>query len=118
MVWWAWHGLSGDCLVRRRGGQSRMEQVSFIGLVWALPYLLGTQREQLSLFGVSVLHGQYRLPRFSRSIYVSFRLSRTGLLNGVGLAVERSGTALYLSARCRVQWRWQIRVAVSARCSR
>lgn len=83
-----------------RGGQSRMEQVSFIGLVWALPYAFwGRGVERLMRFPAAFLCFTIPVSSFIDFFTIHLRILSTaiatGLLNGVGLAVERSGTALY-----------------------
>jgi len=83
-----------------RGGQSRMEQVSFIGLVWALPYAFwGRGVERLMRFPAAFLCFTIPVSSFLDFFTIHLRIFSTslatGLLNGVGLAVERSGTALY-----------------------
>ncbi len=83
-----------------RGGQSRLEQVSFIGLVWALPYAFwGRGVERLMRFPAVFLCFTIPVSSFIDFFTIHLRILSTsiatGLLNGVGLAVERSGTALY-----------------------
>jgi len=83
-----------------RGGQSRLEQVSFIGLVWALPYAFwGHGVERLMRFPAVFLCFTIPVSSFIDFFTIHLRILSTafatGLLNGVGLAVERSGTALY-----------------------
>ena len=83
-----------------RGGQSRMEQVSFIGLVWTLPYAFwGRGVERLMRFPAAFLCFTIPVSSFIDFFTIHLRILSTviatGLLNGVGLAVERSGTALY-----------------------
>ena len=86
-----------------RGGQSRLEQVSFIGLVWALPYAFwGRGVERLMRFPAAFLCFTIPVSSFIDFFTIHLRILSTsiatGLLNGVGLAVERSGTALYSRA--------------------
>jgi len=83
-----------------RGGQSRMEQVSFIGLVWALPYAFwGRGMERLMRFPAAFLCFTIPVSSFLDFFTIHLRIFSTslatGLLNIMGLAVERSGTALY-----------------------
>ena len=83
-----------------RGGQSRMEQVSFIGLVWSVPYALwGRRVERLMRFPAVFLFFTVPLSSFLDFFTIHLRLVTsvlaTGILNGLGLAVERSGTALF-----------------------
>ncbi|MDX9867307.1 MAG: exosortase/archaeosortase family protein [Kiritimatiellia bacterium] len=83
-----------------RGGQSRMEQVSFIGLVWSVPYALwGRRVERLMRFPAAFLFFAVPLSSFLDFFTIHLRLVTsvlaTGILNGLGLAVERSGTALF-----------------------
>ncbi len=83
-----------------RGGQSRIELVSFIGLVWALPYAFwGREVERLMRFPAAFLLFMVPISTFVDFITMYLRMASvvmaTGVLNGFGLAVERSGTALY-----------------------
>jgi len=83
-----------------RGGQSRLEQVSFIGLVWALPYAFwGRGVERLMRFPAAFLCFTIPVSSFIDFFTIHLRILSTsiatGLLNGMGLAVERSGTALF-----------------------
>ena len=83
-----------------RGGQSRIEQVSFIGLVWALPYAFwGRGVERLMRFPAAYLLFTVPVSSYIDFFTMHLRLfstvMATGLLNGVGLSVERMGTALF-----------------------
>lgn len=83
-----------------RGLQTRIEQVVFICLLWAVPYAFwGRGVERLLRFPVA-----YLLFTVSVSSYIDFftmhlrlfsTVMATGLLNGVGLSIERMGTALF-----------------------
>lgn len=86
-----------------RGGQSRIEQVSFIGLVWAIPYAFwGGGVERLMRFPAAYLLFTVPVSSFIDFFTIHLRMASvsvaTGLLNGVGLAVERSGTAIFSHA--------------------
>lgn len=83
-----------------RGGQSRLEQVSFIGLVWALPYAFwGRGVERLMRFPAAYLMFTIPVSSFIDFFTIHLRMASVvmaaGILNGFGLAVERSGTALF-----------------------
>ena len=83
-----------------RGGQSRLEQVSFIGLLWAVPYAFwGRGVERLMRFPAAYLVFTIPVSSFIDFFTIHLRILTsslaTGLLNGVGVAVERSGTALF-----------------------
>ena len=83
-----------------RGGQSRLEQISFIGLVWAVPYAFWGRGVERSLrFPAAYLAFTIPVSSFIDFFTIHLRILSsslaTGLLNGVGVAVERSGTALF-----------------------
>ena len=83
-----------------RGGQSRLEQVSFIGLVWAVPYAFwGRGVERCMRFPAAYLAFTIPVSSFIDFFTIHLRILTsslaTGILNGVGVAVERSGTALF-----------------------
>ncbi len=83
-----------------RGGQSRLEQVSFIGLCWAVPYAFwGRGLERLLRFPAAYLAFTIPVSSFIDFFTIHLRIFSsslaTSLLNGVGVAVERSGTALF-----------------------
>ncbi|HNX35826.1 MAG TPA: exosortase/archaeosortase family protein [Kiritimatiellia bacterium] len=83
-----------------RGGQSRLEQVSFIGLVWAVPYAFwGRGVGRLMRFPAAYLVFTIPVSSFIDFFTIHLRILSsslaTGILNGVGVAVERSGTALF-----------------------
>lgn len=83
-----------------RGAQSRLEQVTLIGLIWAVPYALwGKAVERLMRFPAAYLTFTIPVSSFVDFFTIHLRILSsslaTGLLNGVGLAVERSGTALF-----------------------
>ena len=83
-----------------RGGQSRVEQVSFIGLVWAIPYAFwGRGVERLLRFPAAYLLFTVPVSSFIDFFTIHLRMASvlmaTGILNGFGMAVERSGTALF-----------------------
>jgi len=82
------------------GGQSRVEQVSFIGLVWALPFAFwGRGVERLMRFPAAYLLFTVPVSSFIDFFTIHLRMASvsmaTGILNGLGMAVERSGTALF-----------------------
>lgn len=83
-----------------RGAQSRLEQVSLIGLIWALPYALwGKGMERVMRFPAAYLAFTIPVSSFVDFFTIHLRIFSsalaTGLLNGVGIVVERSGTALF-----------------------
>ena len=86
-----------------RGEQSRLEQLSFIGLVWALPYAFWG-REIAKLMAFPALFLCFTIPVSSYVDFFTIHLRifsssvATGLLNGLGIPVERVGTALFSQA--------------------
>jgi exosortase len=83
-----------------RGGQTRIEQVSFIGLVWALPFAFwGRGVERLMRFPAAFLAFTIPVSSFIDFFTIHLRMASvmmaTGILNGFGMAIERSGTALF-----------------------
>ena len=113
MVFW--------CLVRRAWRAVAHGAVSFIGLVWALPYAWGRGVERLMRFRQRFCASRPSVvfPRFFHdpSTYL-FDVARDGLLNGVGLAVGGGYGALFAGAGAEFNVDVADRVAVSARCSR
>jgi exosortase len=102
----SWRGMSWVCLFMvvawfgGRGGQSRMEQVSLIGLIWAVPYAFwGREVARLMLFPAGFLVFTIPISSFTDFFTIHLRILSsslaTGILNGFGLAIERSGTALF-----------------------
>lgn len=83
-----------------RGLQTRMEQLSFILLVWSVPYALwGGGVARLMVFPAAFLLFTIPVSSFLDVFTIHLRMFSTSLattlLNGVGILVERSGTALY-----------------------
>lgn len=83
-----------------RGGQSRLEQLAFIGLIWALPFALwGRAVERLLRFPAAYLLFTVPVSSYLDFFTIHLRIFSTtlatALLNGVGVIVERSGTALF-----------------------
>lgn len=83
-----------------RGGQSRMEQVAFIGMCCAVPYAFwGKSVARLLVFPVAYLCFTIPVSSFIDFFTIHLRIfsstTATALLNGFGLLVERSGTALF-----------------------
>ncbi|MEI7899397.1 MAG: exosortase/archaeosortase family protein [bacterium] len=102
----SWRGGAWVCLFMivawfgGRGGQSRMEQASLIGLIWAVPYAFwGKGVARLMLFPASFLIFTIPVSSFLDFFTVHLRILAsalaTGILNGFGLSIERSGTALF-----------------------
>lgn len=105
----AWSGAAWVCLFMTvawfggRGGQARLEQVSLIGLIWAVPYALwGSGVARLMLFPAAFLLFTVPVSSFLDFFTIHLRILAsslaTGILNGFGLNVERSGTALFSRA--------------------
>ena len=83
-----------------RGGQSRIEQASLIGLIWAISYAFwGKGVARLMLFPAWFLVFTIPMSSFTDFFTVHLRIISsslaTAILNGVGLRVEQSGTALF-----------------------
>ena len=118
VVWWrraqlraaagmpSWRGFLWVCLfmavcwVGGRGAQSRLEQVSFIGLILTVPYAFwGAGVARLMVFPAAFLVFTIPISSFADMFTVHLRILASSLamavLNGVGLAVEQSGTALF-----------------------
>ncbi len=83
-----------------RGGQSRIEQVSLIGLIWSVPFAFwgrGVERH----IRLPAVYLAFTIPVSSFVDFFTIHLRifssamATGLLNGVGLVIERSGTAIF-----------------------
>ena len=102
----SWRGAAWVCLFLvvawfgGRGGQSRMEQVSLIGLIWSVPYALwGRAVGRLMLFPATFLVFTIPMSSFTDFFTIHLRIAgssiATGVLNGFGLIIERSGTALF-----------------------
>ncbi len=104
--WPSWRGAAWACLFvifawfGGRGGQARLEQVSLIGLIWAVPYALwGKHVARLMLFPAGFLVFTIPVSSFLDFFTIHLRILSsslaTGILNGFGLSIERSGTALF-----------------------
>lgn len=83
-----------------RGGQWRMELISLIGLTWAVPYAFwGRGVERCMRFPAAYLLFTVPISSFSDFFTIHLRILSswiaTGLLNGFGLMIEQSGTALF-----------------------
>ncbi len=83
-----------------RGGQSRIEQVSLIGLLWSVPFAFwGAGVARLLVFPVGYLVFTIPLSSFLDFFTVTLRLLSTsivcGFMNGVGYEIQRVGNALY-----------------------
>jgi len=83
-----------------RGGQSRLEQVSLIGLIWSVPFAFWGGGVERSL-RLPAAYLAFTIPVSSFVDFFTIHLRifssafATGVLNGVGLAIERTGTAIY-----------------------
>lgn len=102
----SWRGGAWVCLFLMvawfggRGGQSRIEQVSLIGLIWAVPYAFwGRAVGRLMLFPAGFLVFTIPVSSFVDFFTIHLRILSsslaTAILNGFGLSIERSGTALF-----------------------
>jgi len=83
-----------------RGGQSRVEQLSLIGLIWSSAYALwGRQTARLMLFPAGYLVFTIPISSFTDFFTIHLRILSSSLamwlLNGFGVAVEQAGTALF-----------------------
>lgn len=83
-----------------RGGQSRIEQVSLIGLIWAVPFAFwGRGVERYMRVPAAYLVFTIPVSSFVDFFTIHLRIfssaMATGLLNGLGFAIERSGTAIF-----------------------
>jgi len=82
-----------------RGGQARISQVSMIGLIWSIPYALwGKGVGRLLLFPAWFLLFTVPVSSFL-NFSVHLRMFSSGMatdiLNGFGMDIERSGTAVF-----------------------
>ncbi|MCL2103659.1 MAG: exosortase [Kiritimatiellaeota bacterium] len=116
-IWWtcrdfrnvagapSWRGLGWVCFFLgvawfgARGGQMQIEQVSLIGLIWAIPYALwGKGVGRLMLFPAWFLLFTVPVTNFFGVLTVPLRIFSTGLatftLRGFNLVIEQSGTAV------------------------
>ena len=105
----SWRGFLYVCLsmalcwLGSRGEQSRIEQVSLIGLLWSVSYALwGKEVARLMLFPAGFLVFTIPVSSFTDFFTIHLRILSssiaTGILNGFGLNIERSGTALFSRA--------------------
>ena len=83
-----------------RGGQSRIEQLSLIGMIWSTSYALwGRQTARLMLFPAGYLLFTVPISSFTDFFTIHLRIVSSSvamaLLNGFGVAVEQAGTALF-----------------------
>jgi len=83
-----------------RGGQLRINQLSFIGLLWSVPYAFwGKGVARLMLFPAAYLLFTVPLTNALDFFTIFLRLFSSGtaaaILNGFGMEIERSGTALF-----------------------
>ncbi|MEI6644601.1 MAG: exosortase/archaeosortase family protein [bacterium] len=102
----SWQGFFWSCLFLvaawfgARGQQSRIEQLSLIGLIWSIPYALwGRPTAKLMLFPAGFLLFTVPISSFLDFFTMHLRMFSSGMatciLNGFGMAIERSGTALF-----------------------
>ena len=83
-----------------RGAQLRINQLSLIGLIWSVPYAFwGKGVGRLMLFPAGYLLFTVPLTNAIDFFTIFLRLfssaTATAILNGFGMAIERSGTALF-----------------------
>ncbi|MFO7936015.1 MAG: exosortase/archaeosortase family protein [Kiritimatiellia bacterium] len=83
-----------------RGGQSRIEQVSLIGLLWSVPFAFwGRGVAKLLIFPVGYLVFTIPLSSFLDIFTVTLRLLSTSivctLMNGLGYEIQRVGNFLF-----------------------
>lgn len=83
-----------------RGGQSRIEQISCIALLWSISYAFwGREVARLTAFPIGFLLFTVPISSFLDFFTIHLRfLSSSGAcatLNGFGLEIQRSGTAIY-----------------------
>ena len=102
----SWKGFAWSCLFLvvawfgARGQQSRIEQLSLIGLIWSIPYAFwGRPIAKLMLLPAGFLLFTIPISSFLDFFTMHLRMfssgMATGILNGFGMAIERSGTALF-----------------------
>ena len=102
----SWAGFLWTCLFLilawfgARGQQSRIEQLSLIGLIWSIPYTFwGTRTAKLMSFPAGFLLFTVPVSSFLDFFTMHLRMfssgMATGILNGFGMEIERSGTALF-----------------------
>ena len=82
-----------------RGGQTRIALVAFIGLVWSVPFALwGLGAARCLLFPAAYLLFTVPVSSFIDFFTIHLRIFSsfiaTGILNGIGIEVQQSGTAL------------------------
>ncbi len=83
-----------------RGGQSRIEQFSLIGLLWAVPFAFwGAGVARLLVFPVGFLVFTIPITSLLDIFTVTLRLLSTSvvcvLMNGIGYEIQRVGNALF-----------------------
>jgi len=102
----SWLGLLWTCFFLilawfgARGQQSRIEQLSLIGLLWSVPYTFwGRRMAHHLLFPAGFLLFTVPISSFLDFFTMHLRMfsssMATGILNGFGMEIERSGTALF-----------------------
>ena len=102
----SWSGFFWVCLFLvlcwfgSRGQQERLEQVSLIGLLWAVPYALwGSRVAKLLSFPaaylVFIIPVASYLDFFTIHLRILVSTLAAAILNGFGVSVEQSGTALF-----------------------
>jgi exosortase len=94
-------------LLAMRAQQPRVSLVALVGLLWGIPYFLyGPAVARILAFPCAYLFlcfTAYVLVYFSFRLRLLSSVVASGLLNGVGIATERVGTALTSSVNCKFQ---------------
>jgi len=83
-----------------RGAQVRIEQISLFGLIWAVPYALwGRKVARLMVFPASFLAFTIPISSYLDFFTIHLRILTStcamNVLNGLGISVVQSGTALF-----------------------
>ncbi|MDD2598619.1 MAG: exosortase/archaeosortase family protein [Kiritimatiellae bacterium] len=83
-----------------RGGQSRIEQISCIALLWSISYAFwGREVARLTAFPIGFLLFTVPISSFLDFFTIHLRFIASAgacsFLNGFGLEIQRSGTAIY-----------------------
>lgn len=85
-----------------RAQQPRISTIAFVGLTWSLPlYLYGPGVARQLVFPCAYLLlcvTSYLLVNFTFQLRMAAGVVATVLLNGLGIAAQRSGTAIYSAA--------------------
>ncbi|MFA7173775.1 MAG: exosortase/archaeosortase family protein [Kiritimatiellia bacterium] len=82
------------------GSQTRLEQISLVGLLWSITYAFwGRDVAKLAMFPIGFLVFTIPMSSIFDSLTVHLRILSSSfacvLMNGFGLEIQRSGTALF-----------------------